>query len=120
MRDMTLEEMGEHDIENLTYVMKETEEHSFANPVVAEAFVKESLTSILNKCGVAIDANSDADEADTLMSNANVKVEKRRYQDEDMWRSGLYVYKDNEIAGFVSLLKRTSLGFFKVRSTEAL
>jgi hypothetical protein len=118
MRDMTLDEMEASDIENLEYVMGKSKEHSFANPIVADMFCKESLTAILKRCGVRCSAQANPRFVDKQLEDNGVKVERRKYDGEDTWRSCLYVYKGNEIAGFVSLPSRTKLGFFKVRSTE--
>lgn len=118
MRDMTLEEMEQHDIENLTYLMKNGKENHFPNLFAARVFVRESLDGILKRCGVQCSSEAHPAFVDKQLGDNGVKVENRTYQGEDMWRSGLYVYKENEIVGFVSLPSRTKLGFFRVETTE--
>ena len=118
MTDMYLDEMEQHDIENLEYVLKKSKVNNFMNPIQAEVFVKDSLTSILNRCGCFIDRNTPPEEAERQLRETGVKVENRKYDGEDRWRSGIYVYKEDEIAGFISVLSMTQLGVYKVRSTE--
>jgi len=100
----TLGEIKSADIANLEHVLhKQCKEHLFPNGTAAMEFVGQCLFKQLRKLGVKVTANVDERFVDRMLVKNNVKVEPRKYaEDEDKWRDGIYVYKDNEIVGFIS------------------
>lgn len=113
-KDDTLDDIKHRDILNLeVFLNKKTRIYKkFDSLAAAHAFQGQQLCDILKKLGIevaraAIDMSYDIDKK---MEEKNIKVESRIYNepqpdrldsDPDEWRSGMYVYKDNEIAGFV-------------------
>lgn len=106
-KDDTLDDIKARDILNLeTFLNKKGRENKkFDSNGSAHAWQGARLVNILRKLGIdvpraAVDKSYDIDKK---MAQANIKVESRTYADnkDDEWRSGMYVYKDNEIAGFV-------------------
>ena len=100
----TLGEIKADDIANLEYIIhKECKERLFRNGTKAAEFVGQCLFARLRKLGVKVDERVDERFVDRMLRKCNIKVENRRYdEEEDKWREGIYVYKDNEIVGFIS------------------
>ena len=115
---MVLEDIKSRDIDNLTLVLKASKEYTFPNLQQAIYFMGQSLNKSLLKMGCgALDhhakradpQNTDTDFVtrvlDKQMLRKQVRCEHRKpdmYPPEDRWRSGLYMYKANEIAYFIS------------------
>ena len=100
----TLGEIKADDIANLEHVIhKQCKEHLFASGTAAAEFVGHCLFKRLRKLGVKVNERIDERFVDAMLRKNNVKVENRRYTDEeDKWREGIYIYKDGEIVGFIS------------------
>jgi len=120
-KDMTLEEIGKRDKDNLGLVYKDCQAYFFDNPRDAGMFRGKILSKALARLGVDLDGTvkkalipvfrrmSDkvvvdpATDLDLQMKMKGVKVERRIYEKaEDAIRSGIYVYYRNEIAYFIS------------------
>lgn len=105
-KDDTLDDVRDRDIFNLeTFLRKKGRQTKlFDSRDAARKFMGIRLNDIMNKLGIDV-ARGAIDESysiDKRMELARVQVENRVYDEEDdKWRSGLYVYKSNEIAGFV-------------------
>lgn len=100
----TLGEIKADDIANLEDVIhKQCKEHLFPDGTTAAEFVGQCLFTRLRKLGVKVNGRVDERFVDRMLKKHNVKVENRRYEEEeDKWREGIYIYKDNEIVGFIS------------------
>ena len=100
----TLGEIKADDIANLEHVIhKQCKEHLFASGTAAAEFVSKCLFKRLRKLGVKVNGQIDQRFVDAMLEKHNVKVENRRYEEEqDKWREGIYIYKDGEIVGFIS------------------
>lgn len=113
-KDMYLSDITDRDIDNLGLVMKECKEHLFNTPKQAGHFMGVAVNGALKKLGinqvemaarVPKGASKDLHTrlVDKAMVEKNVKVERRRYKErEDIWRSGIYIYHNNEISYFIS------------------
>ena len=113
-KDDTLDDIKHRDILNLeVFLNKKTRIYKkFDSLASAHAWQGQRLVDILKTMGIdvpraAVDKSYDIEK---IMDDSNIKVESRVYNepqadkldsDPDEWRSGMYVYKDNEIAGFV-------------------
>ena len=104
-KDDTLDDIKARDILNLELFLKKKGRHygKFDSSVAAHLFQGQRLAEILKKVGVDLPraANDPDYKIQEIMDQNNIKVESRVYESEDEWRSGMYVYKGNEIAGFV-------------------
>ncbi|MHC4214847.1 MAG: hypothetical protein ACYSWP_15910 [Planctomycetota bacterium] len=127
-KDDRLDDIKERDILNLEIFLnkKGRVTKKFNSSVEAHAFQGARLVHILRKLGVDIprqqvDPHYNSQE---IMDKNNIVVESRAYVDEpeDEWRSGMYVYKDNEIAGFVGFPQFNELVFmgYNVLCTEKI
>jgi hypothetical protein len=99
----TLDDIKKRDILNLETVLekKGRQQRSFDSADKANQFTGTRLQQILSRLGVPLESR-DPELIDLRMQTGNIKVEPRVYNEpEDEWRSGIYVYKDNEIAGFI-------------------
>jgi hypothetical protein len=127
-KDDTLDDIAKRDIENLEVFLKQMGrmETSFDSAHKAHAFQGVQLCAILKKLGIDVPraAIDKAYDIDDRMKQANIKVESRVYADnkDDEWRSGMYVYKDNEIAGFVGFptFNETIFMGYKILHTDRI
>lgn len=122
--DLTLEEIGLRDKDNLELVHKDCQAYFFDSPRDAGLFMGETLNKALKRLGIDMDAAirsalnpifkrpsgpyastvvDPGDDIELQMKFKGVRVERRVYDNpEDAVRSGLYVYYRNEIAYFIS------------------
>lgn len=105
-KDDTLEDIKKRDILNLETILKKNGrvKRHFSDMISANEFQGIRLNAILEKIGVSLDrAAKDSNyNIEGEIKRLGVRVENRVYQNQDdEWRSGLYIYKDDEIAGFV-------------------
>lgn len=103
--DMTLDDLKQHDVENLENVMKNCKVYDVTGKTVLEVglFRANHIKQAMQYAGVEYYDGMPEDLIDKAMKRANVKLENRSYDsEEDQWRSGLYLYKNQEIVAFVS------------------
>jgi hypothetical protein len=108
-RDDRLNDIRDRDILNLEIFLKKKirRYRNFKSSAEAQEFQGRRLEMILVYLGINFQRGmSDPTYFDNIFKQKNIKVENRLYippehPPEDEWRSGVYVYKDNEIAGFV-------------------
>uniref|UniRef100_A0A6M3XRU1 Uncharacterized protein n=1 Tax=viral metagenome TaxID=1070528 RepID=A0A6M3XRU1_9ZZZZ len=122
---MFLEDIRSRDVDNLTLVLNASQWHQFPTVEGAAHFMGESLNRALLKLGCnaldllrqKMDGEFDPKVAmfpgnpyvervlQKQMLMRKVKCEHRppgMYSPEDQWKSGMYIYKGNEIAYFIS------------------
>jgi len=118
MRDMTLEELGDHDIDNLQHVLSKSKKVYFTQREEFFEFIPAAMKRCLLKMGVTVTESTLPEEADKQLKEKNVRIERRPYAGDDAWRAGIYIYKDNEIAGFVSTsVVKNDFGAYEVLTT---
>lgn len=101
--DRTLDELEGDDKKQLEKCWQKAQAYHFKNLNEARAFMGESMRAALSKMGVPLDRNTDPNRLDGLMKHHNVKVEHRiNYPADEAWRRGLYIYKNEELAVFIS------------------
>lgn len=114
--DMTLSEIAEND----TYMVEETIRNAdrffFYSLVSAQRFVGACMKNTMDYIGVKIRPNMHEKMVDRLLKSHKVQVEHRnKYQDEDAWRNGIYIYKNGELVAFIStVLERDPYGKINV------
>lgn len=103
----TLQDIADHDRANLMHVIQtECKTYHFQNPKMAQAAGGEALRLALLRFGIEIDGTVPAETLDETMKAKGVRVESRLdYRDEDSFRNGIYVYRNNEIAYFISQIR---------------
>ena len=102
--DTTLGDLNRRDRDNFSHVMEHgTKTYRFNSVGDARKFMGHCFDLIMKKCGVKVRAGMAAQGIDRLMRKHNVRVEHREYPpDEPLYQTGVYIYKNGEIAGFVS------------------
>ena len=105
-KDDTLGDIKARDIDNLEHVLKNRTTHYFEGLAEASMFQNRALFTILARLGMDLKKTGfDEKEIDRLLEKNNIRVEHRQYEDteedKDKWRSGIYIYKDNEIVEFI-------------------
>lgn len=116
--NLTLEEIGARDIDNLKLLIKKAKKYVFDNQDIAKAFMAKCISKALAKWGInqgeiaqrcGLDLQRFYAERDKLLASKNVVMEKPRIRKgKDAWRSGIYIYYRNEIAFFISVPKQIS------------
>jgi len=77
--------------------------YKFANEEEAVMCMGKFFDRIMRKSGVKIRPGMDAKRIDRMLTSKNVKVEHRVYdEEEELFRSGAFIYDNHELAGFVS------------------
>jgi hypothetical protein len=103
--DDTLDDIKHRDVLNLEVFLnkKGREYKKFQLSSEASEFQGRRVEMIMAYLGVNFQRGlREPDYFDSIFKQKNIKVENRMYEEpEDEWRSGIYVYKNNEIAGFV-------------------
>jgi len=110
----TLDEVKADDIDMLGQLIKKSKEYYFYNVKEAMAFIHKALFSTLEKHGVTVNEKVHPKMIDRLLKNNNLRIENRPYTNqEDLWKSGLYLYKTDtfELIAFISdvTIKKSSI-----------
>jgi hypothetical protein len=110
--NLTLDEIGANDIEMTKDAIKNANKYEFGNNKKKAAdFTKHCMKCTLNHLGVSpgvppkdqLGRLRFAKRADQMMKKAGVVIEQRKdYDGNDMWRRGIYIYKNGELAAFIS------------------
>lgn len=110
--NLTLGEIHDRDVDNLTLVYKSSKKYAFDTKEEVERFLVEALERAAAKFGVDVKKikhfhpNDYTEEIQKQLEAKQVTLEKPRIRrGEDSWRSGIYIYFRNEIAFFISLPK---------------
>jgi hypothetical protein len=102
--DTTLGDLNRRDRDNFDHVLKhDAKTYRFATAKDARRFMGHCFDQIMRKCGAKVRPGMDGPRIDRLMRKHSIKVEHRKYPpDEPLYQTGTYIYKNGEIAGFVS------------------
>lgn len=116
---MTLDEINKRDIDNFNLLANEMTTKLFHKKHDAAMFMGRCLRKALLSLGIEINPKvliatrtilslyngfrAAADDVDKQLEKKGVRVERRSYREkEDLLRSGIYIYYQNEIAYFIS------------------
>lgn len=109
--NMILDEIGENDAEMHKDAIKNAKRYRFKSKQEAARFIGYVLDKTMLWCGVMVVPGMDPKMVDRQLAVQNVIVEPRnKYKGENIWRKGLYIYKDDVIAAFISLPRFGSPG----------
>lgn len=101
--DRTLDELESDDKQQLERCWHKAKAYHFAKGNQAKAFMGESVRAVLARMGIDLRQNREGDALDREMKERRVKIEHRiDYPAHESWRRGLYIYKDDELAVFIS------------------
>jgi len=102
--DTTLGDLNRRDRDNFDHIMKHDSQTYRVDSVAdARKLMGHFVDKLMKKCGVKIRPGMDGNRIDRLMRKHNVRVEHREYPpDEPLYQTGVFIYKNGEIAGFVS------------------
>jgi hypothetical protein len=115
--NLTLDEIGENDLEMAKDAIKKAKQYNFGrNPKKAVLFIKNCMDVALKHLGIDVEIPKGkhakkmyGNILDRKMKDAGVKIEHRNnYFGNDIWRNGLYIYKDDVLASFISDVLRVS------------
>ena len=111
----TLNEIRHDDIDMLEQLIKKSKDYYFYTMKEAIAFTHKALFGTLEKHGVTVNERMHGKMVDRLLKNSSVRVESRNYDSkEDLWRSGIYVYKTDtgEMLAFISGITQKKSNIF--------
>lgn len=103
-RDTTLGDLNRLDRDNFAHIdNKDCKTYAFPSYKSAVAFMGQAFDKAMRKCGVKVRPGMDGNRIDRMMKSRGVKVEHREYgPDEILYRSGIFIYDNREIAAFIS------------------
>lgn len=103
--DLTLGDLRRLDEDNFQHLEeRECREYQFDTPDKAKHFMGRCFDTAMKKCGVKVAPGMPGKMIERLMEINNVKVENRKYpEDELIYVDGIYIYKNREIAYFISV-----------------
>ena len=116
----TLNEIKKDAIEQLEQAVKDGDLFQFIDRKQALAFQVQAVQKAMALMGMPNSEIMDVKMIDSLMETKRIRIESRRYhEEEDLWKTGVYVYKlkedmqnIDELAYFVSTLKTVEPGPF--------
>ena len=115
----TIDEVKADDIDQLEQVVKVAQRFEFLDRKQAYKFQGICVQVALKNLGVEITKNVNPKFVDKQLADRGVKIEQRRYHGEDdVWRTGLYVYKGDELAFYVSNVKKNNPNPFSINRTQ--
>jgi len=123
----TLDEVKADDIDQLNQAHKQSERYEFFDRKQAYSFqgvcvqaALKNLGVLFPLAGVGITRNINTRFVDKQLKDKGIVCEQRRYHDEDdVWRTGLYVYKeDGELAFFISNVKGNNPSPFSINRVQ--
>lgn len=118
---MTLDEIGENDVEMVKDAIKNAKKYRFGtDKMKAIRFVHTCLDNTLRFLGVVVSVPNSheareryAAKLDRIMEEKQIRIENRPYyRGADQWRCGIYIYQRDELVAFIS-------DVFTERRTEA-
>jgi len=121
--ETTLGDLEANDRDNYSHIKTKT--YAFTSKATALKFMGDTFDKIMGKLGIEIKPNSRAERIDKMLKKQGVKVEQRTYPPEEpLYKSGLYVYKRGDLAGFVSspFIQESKLYLYKfyIETTEGI
>jgi hypothetical protein len=107
----TLGELAWLDIDNLQYLVKYGKEVEFNDFNEYMQYLEGFIAFNLERAGdkrlakqyLSRHTNADVAALDKSLQKHKIRVEGRKRDGDDTWRSGHYVYKDGEIIAFIQL-----------------
>ena len=101
--DYTVGDLAEHDKDMYLHAVRNHKIRAFHNQKQAWSYVGSAFERILRKVGVTIRGKGGRN-IDKQLKRERVIVEDRKYKSDDPvgYKTGKYIYKNNELAGFVS------------------
>lgn len=123
----TLQDLKNRDIDNLEFILKNKQIHHFKDGQAAFTASGEMMRLAVLRGGVDLhgimEMSNDLDAVGEMTQEAmeqnGVRIETRNYKGVDEWRSGTYVYKNNEILAFIGGIKNGQFGGKTIETTEA-
>jgi hypothetical protein len=100
----TIDDLKWKDIDNLENLMKGRCRRLFDNKLAVTRFTSAIVFGTLEKIGMDMNPAMTGEDAEKVMKIKGIKIEQRvsHYkEEEDLWRRGTYIYKNNEIVTFV-------------------
>jgi len=102
----TLDEVKADDIGMLEDALKGKKETWFNTPDEAMRYIGDRLFKLLARLGIKVKKDMDWRMVDAQLGAHHIRVENRDYEGDDEWRSGIYVYKNDELTGWISKGRR--------------
>jgi len=106
----TINELYGHDVDNLGHIYKNCKKYWFRNYNDVAKFMIQVMDNTFEMFGFTkghVDITWHSDKINKVLKPYGLRYEKRVYQNEDdQWRSGLYLYHKHEIVVWISQPRR--------------
>lgn len=108
--NMTLDEIKDNDLAMVEHAIKNAHRYRFTNQQKAMLFIRHCMDTTLKRLGVNVSPPKDnaarmlyARTLDKEMKDKDIQIENRsKYRGNDLWRNGIYIFKNGELAAFIS------------------
>jgi len=103
-KETTLGDVEQNDRDNFKEtVQKNHKVYRFPSISSAQKFMGQAVDKILKRCGVKVQSGTRGKIIDHRMKKKGVEVEHRKYdEDEELYKSWVFIYKHGELVGYVS------------------
>ena len=102
-KNHTIGWLHEHDVDNLGHVIsRETRVVVLPTSKKCYEFRENCIKKVLESFGCRLSFSLQPRRFQKKLEKFGLKVERRIYKNDDEWRSGVYIYRNNEIIAFVS------------------
>jgi len=97
---LTLDEIAKNDDDMTREAIKNANRYHFKRYEAANAFTTNAFILCMRKIGGVIE--KDKQSGHFFSPDRRTRVEQRdRYQGQDLWRNGIYIYRDDVLAYFI-------------------
>lgn len=103
-KETTLGDIEQNDRDNYKETVEKNHRiYRFLSVSSAQKFMGQAVDKILKRCGVTVQPGTRGKIIEHRMKKNGVEVEHRKYdEDEELYRSGLFIYKHGELVGYAS------------------
>lgn len=102
--NLTLDELKEFDDSMVDDAIKNANKYDFKTIEAASKFIYDAVCAGLKYAGVKTPPNQDPINTHYYSDDKRIRIENRdrTYSGTDVWRNGVYIYRDDVLVSFVS------------------
>jgi hypothetical protein len=100
--DLTLDEAAAVDLEQTYEVIKNAKRYHFGDARRAISFIGACVKSVMEHLNIKEDMVLHESVLKRIERERNIHIERRtHYGSGDLWRNGIYIYKDDQLLAFI-------------------
>ena len=115
----TLDEVAADDYGMAKDAVKNSKRYKFYDFQKATLFIRHCAATTLGDMGFIISRDMNPKMIERMFKTHKIRIETRnKYKDDDVWRNGTYIFKNDELRVFVSKMLKHTPGSFDRDRTE--